>query len=157
MILHNVKKSLVVVAILASVLPQSASAAGRSFAKIYTECGLGAMIAPDSDAVAAVTNVIWDSGTTAILSNVSSEDTCKGGKATVAAFLNDSYDKIEKDLASGDGKYLRTLADIATPEGESKDKFIASLRVDFSKVVASNDYSTLTPYQKAEKLYNIIY
>lgn len=156
MILHTVKKTMIVAALATLALPQVASA-DRDFAGIYTECGLGAMIAPKSDAVAAVTNVTWDLGTTAILSNLSSPESCKGGKAKVAAFINDSYNKIEKDLASGDGKYLRTLASLATPAGESKDAFIASLRKDFALVVASNDYSSATNYQKAEKLYNIVY
>lgn len=46
----------------------------RAFADIYTECGLGTMIAPKNAAVAAVTNVTWDLGTTAISSDDSSED-----------------------------------------------------------------------------------
>ncbi len=36
----------------------------REFADIYTECGLGAMIAPKNPTVAAITNVTWDLGTT---------------------------------------------------------------------------------------------
>jgi hypothetical protein len=133
------------------------SSQAREFADIYTECGLGAMIAPNNQAVAAVTNVTWDLGTTAISSNISSEDTCKGGKAKVAAFINDSYENIEKDLASGNGKYLETLANLAKNESQSSDEFIASLRNNFSSIVASNDYSSLTTYEKSEKLYSIIY
>ena len=55
----------------------SMSFADREFADIYTECGLGAMIAPNNEAVAAVTNVTWDLGTTAISSDASSEENCK--------------------------------------------------------------------------------
>jgi len=72
------KLGLFAVAAAAFCFAQSASA--REFADIYTECGLGAMIAPNNAAVAAVTNVTWDLGTTAISSNASSADSCKGGK-----------------------------------------------------------------------------
>ncbi len=154
MIKTGIKLSLT--AFTALVLTAQASQA-REFADIYTECGLGAMIAPSNEAVAAVTNVTWDLGTTAISSNISSEDTCQGGKAKVAAFINDSYESIEKDLASGNGKYLETLATLAKADSQSKEEFIASLRKDFSSLVASNEYSNLTTYEKSEKLYNVIY
>ncbi len=64
-------------------------AMAREFAEIYTDCGLGAMIAPRTPAVAAVTNVTWDLGTTAISSNISSPDSCMGGQAKMAAFIKD--------------------------------------------------------------------
>jgi len=146
-----------VAAITAVMLSTAQDSQAREFAEIYTECGLGAMIAPKHEAVAAVTNVTWDLGTTAISSNISSEDTCAGGKAKVAAFINDSYENIEKDLASGEGKYLNTLASIAKKDAESKENFIANLRNDFSSIVASADYDNLTKYQKSQKLYNAIY
>ena len=146
-----------VAAITAVMLSTAQNSEAREFAEIYTECGLGALIAPRHEAVAAVTNVTWDLGTTAISSNISSEDTCAGGKAKVAAFINDSYENIEKDLASGEGKYLNTLASIAKEQSESKENFITNLRKDFSSIVASADYDNLTKYQKSQKLYNAIY
>ncbi len=155
--LQKFKKSMLITAVCAMVaMPQIASAE-RDFAKIYTECGLGAMIAPDTEAVAAVTNVTWDLGTTAISSNISSPETCKGGKAKVAAFINDSYSEIEKDLASGNGKYLDTLVELALAPNQSKTEFITNLRAGLKEIIATNEYHKLTTYQKAGKLYNIIY
>jgi hypothetical protein len=154
--LGKIKSSIVVAALALTVLPQTASA-DRSFGDIYKECGLGAMIFTDMPVGAVVSNIIWDLGTSAILSNMSSKDMCKGGSAKVAAFINQSYDHLEKDLASGEGKYLKTLADLAVTDGSSKEEFVSTLRKDFSDIVASNDYSTLTGFQKAEKLYNAIY
>lgn len=129
----------------------------REFADIYTECGLGAMIAPKNEAVAAVTNVTWDLGTTAISSNISSEDTCTGGKAKVAAFINDSYENIEKDLAKGEGKYLDKLVDLSKDSQISNKNFVSKLRTELSVSMASNDYSKLSKFEKSEKLYNSIY
>src|SRR3989338_65651 len=91
----------------AAALAQPAMA--REFADIYTECGLGALIAPRNEAVAAVTNVTWDLGTTAISSNISSPQTCTGGKPKAAAFIYDPYQSLETDLASGYGAHLDTL------------------------------------------------
>ena len=144
-------------AITALMLSTAQDSQAREFADIYTECGLGAMIAPRNAAVAAVTNVTWDLGTTAISSNISSADSCQGGKAKVAAFINDSYENIEKDLASGNGKYLETLVTLAKKDSQTKNEFISTLRSNFSSIVASNDYSNMTTFQKSEKLYNTIY
>jgi hypothetical protein len=155
MLNKSFKLSLAALTALVLSIPQESQA--REFADIYTECGLGAMIAPRNEAVAAVTNVTWDLGTTAISSNISSKDTCEGGKAKVATFINDSYENIEKDLASGNGKYLDTLVSLSKDSSKSKEAFIANLRNDFSSLVASNDYTNLTTYQKSQKLYNIIY
>lgn len=146
-----------IAAITALVLTTAQDSQAREFADIYTECGLGAMIAPKNAAVAAVTNVTWDLGTTAISSNISSADTCAGGKAKVAAFINDSYENIEKDLAKGEGKYLNTLASLAKNDSQTNEEFISSLRNEFSKTIASSEYSKLSTYKKSEKLYNTIY
>jgi len=129
----------------------------RDFADIYTDCGLGAMIAPNNSAVAAITNVVWDCGTTAISSNISCPDSCKGGQDRVAAFIYQSYDSIEQDLASGYGEYLDTLVDLVGYEAEQKPTFVASLRRDFADIVEASMYSDSTRYQKAEALYNLVY
>jgi len=137
-------------ATIAATMLISTTSQAREFADIYTDCGLGALIAPKSDAVAAVTNVTWDLGTTAISSNISSEDTCKGGQARVAAFINDSYENIEKDIVKGEGKYLDKLVQLSNAN-------VSELRLKLSESMANNDYSTLTTYEKSEKLYNSIY
>ena len=111
-------------------LPQIGMA--REFAEIYTDCGIGGMIAPRSDAVAAVTNVTWDLGTTAISSNISSPDSCSGGQAEKAAFIHDSYDALELDLASGHGTYLDALAALAGHEGQAQQRFVTVVRADFA-------------------------
>ena len=134
----------------------SQPAMSREFADIYEDCGLGAMIAPRNPAVAAVTNVTWDCGTTAISSNSSSPDTCTGGKEKTAAFINNSFESLESDLASGSGTYLDTLTVLTGHEGV-KQEFIAALRNDFAQLVAARDYTNKSRFQKAEALYNLVY
>ncbi len=135
-------------------LPQIGMA--REFAEIYTDCGIGGMIAPRSDAVAAVTNVTWDFGTTAISSNISSPDSCSGGQAEKAAFIHDSYDALELDLASGHGTYLDALAALAGHEGQAQQRFITVVRAGFAKLVAAPDYHEQNRFAKAEALYNLV-
>jgi len=135
-----------------TLLAFSQPAMSRDFADIYTECGLGAMIAPRNEAVAAVTNVTWDLGTTAISSNITSPDTCEGGKARMAAFIHDSYESLAKDLAGGSGTYLDALIAL---NGEAQTD-ITALRADFAKLVADPSYTDQTRFQKAEALYNLL-
>jgi hypothetical protein len=129
----------------------------REFADIYTECGLGAMIAPRNAAVAAITNVTWDWGTTAISSNISSPDSCAGGKEKVAAFIHDSYESLEKDLASGYGTYLDALIVFAGYNSQDKQGIVFALRNDFTKLVANPNYTDKSRFEKAEALYNLVY
>ena len=135
-------------------LPQIGMA--REFAEIYTDCGIGGMIAPRSNAVAAVTNVTWDLGTTAISSNISSPDSCSGGQAEKAAFIHDSYDALELDLASGHGTYLDALAALAGHEGQAQQRFVTVVRADFAKLVAAPDYHEQNRFAKAAALYNLV-
>lgn len=134
----------------------SGSAYSREFADIYTDCGLGAMIAPKNDAVAAVTNVTWDLGTTAITSNASSADTCSGGKEKTAAYIFKSYAVLENDIAKGKGEHLNALYNMMGCTSASHQQLTASIRSDFSKIVNKSDYSDNTRYQKSESLYNTV-
>ncbi|MDH5456102.1 MAG: DUF3015 domain-containing protein [Gammaproteobacteria bacterium] len=133
------------------------SANAREFADIYTDCGLGAMIAPNNDAVAAVTNVTWDLGTTAISSNASSPETCEGGQGSSAAFIFDAYPSIEKDLAVGSGEHLTAMLSIAGVEESARADLTTQLRADFAELVAIEGYSEQTRYEKAENLYTLLY
>lgn len=140
-----------------SLLAFSQPSVAREFVDIYTQCGLGAMIAPTNGGVAAITNVTWDSGTTAISSNISSPDTCKGGKAKTAAFIHESYGHIEKDLARGSGSHLDALLTLSGCRTETRGAISAALRKDFSTVAAKPDYSRQSRYEQANSLYNILH
>ncbi len=137
------------------VIPQATMA--REFAEIYTECGIGAVIAPNTPAVAAVTNVTWDLGTTAISSNMSSPESCAGGDGRTAMFIHDSYDSLERDLARGNGEYLDTLMVMAGCAEEAQQPLSTALRADFGSSVATDSYTNQTRFQKAESLYNLLY
>lgn len=147
-------KCLVVVAVAAFFLIPTSSFA-RSFGEIYTDCGLGGMIGSAVDGtagnvIAVITNITWDWGTTASSSNISSADTCAN-----AYFIHESYDKLETEIASGEGEYLDVLITLALNESELRDEYVTKLRNDFSKIVADEEYVTLSRYEKVKRLYEI--
>ena len=133
--MRNFIKSAVFVA--AVVIATSQTASAREFGEIYTQCGLGAMIAPTNNVVAVVTNITSDLGTTAIISNMSSPDTCKGGKARTAMFIHESYDAIASDLSRGEGKYLTSLAALNGWDLTKQTAMKEELRAGFAALVAA--------------------
>lgn len=142
---------------LLSLAALASTASARSFEEIYTDCGLGGMIAPNNDVLAVITNTTWDLGTTAISSNVTSDDSCVGGQQTSAAFILRSYDAIAADLSQGTGEHLNTLLSLAGYAEEDVAVAAEFLREDFAKLVAASDYAEQPFLQKAESLYNILY
>lgn len=141
---------------MAFAMSAQAADTNRTFADIYTDCGLGAMIAPSNDAVAAVTNVTFDLGTTAISSNATSPETCQGGQASAAAFIFEAYPSIEQDLARGEGEHLTALLKIAGCEADSNADVAASLRRDLATLADSEDYSDRSTFERAEDLFEAL-
>jgi len=135
----------------------SQPADARDFADIYSECGIGAMIAPNNQACAVLSNFTWDYGSTAITSNISSPDTCKGGYGKTAMFIHDSYETLENEIASGSGDYLDTLMLLVGVEEGESNVFLNDLRKDFSNLVGQDNYVQLSLFEKSEALYNIVY
>jgi len=140
----------------AASLTLAQTATAREFADIYIDCGLGAVIAPRTPVVAAITNVTFDLGTTAISSDISSPETCSGGQARMAAFVHDAYESLEVELAAGEGKYLDSLTALAGIEQDDKAAFVQNVRKQFAQSVAAADYTRQTLFTKAETLYNIL-
>lgn len=147
----------VVVLVVATMCSFASFTEAREFGEIYRDCGLGAMIFPTTPVGAVVSNILWDWGTTAIISNASSPDTCAGKSATTAAFIHDAYDSIVKDLARGNGEYVNTLMALAGCNAQVSQPFALSLRSELATLVAAPNYSSQTQYQKAENLYNLFY
>lgn len=152
------RKALAFAAFVSLAFSQPAFA--RSFGEIYEECGIGAMIAPESPAVAAVTNVTWDLGTTAIMSNISSPDTCVGGKEEkLAAFIHDSYNDLERNLASGSGTHLDALIVLAGYDvrtARDRQACVDKLRDGFTEIVSDAGYTQKNRYEKAKALYELV-
>ncbi|SFV60358.1 hypothetical protein MNB_SM-6-559 [hydrothermal vent metagenome] len=155
-------KKLLMCSVAALTMVMTLQAKDADFGKIYTECGLGGLIGSTSsdkhigDILAIITNVTFDLGTTASTSYFSSDNGCYNKKAKTAAFINESYEKLEKEIAMGSGKYLNALAQLSTVGTDiSQDTYIQELRSNFAQILNTADYEKLSRYKKVEKLYNI--
>ncbi|NNU17429.1 DUF3015 family protein [Parvularcula sp. ZS-1/3] len=120
----------------------------------WLDCGIGAMIFPDAnlEVAAAISNIIWDLGTTAVTSAASSPETCNGlDNVTGAAFIKRTYPTLETELAKGQGENLTALAAIF--EAEDEAVFVATLRARMAEEVAKPEFAALSADEKAQKLY----
>ena len=149
------KKTLLIIATSLTTLTMMSTSSAREFGQIYTQCGIGAMIFKKNETLAAISNITWDLGTTAISSDYSSNENCKGSAVAKAAFIQSSYTPLEQDIAKGNGKHLNALMDIMQCDKNIRKDVVKSMRSDFAKTVSTVAYSKATPYQKAEKLYNM--
>ena len=146
--MKRIKLSLVAL-VLTTMASTQAVAGDRDLGQIFRECGIGAMLFPNDSTLAIISNVIWDLGTTASSSNASSEGTCKGKSAKVAAFVATSYDKLEAEIASGKGEYIETLSKIT-------GKSVSEIRASFAKAASDKSFSSLKKQEKAEKLFEVV-
>ncbi len=123
---------------------------------IYEECGLGGLLFPSWPIGASVSNFTWDWGSTASTSGLTTPDACKGGQAKLAAYIYESYDSLEQDLAKGDGKYLDMLAVLSESTSMDKESFIQAVRAEFREIVEQGNYSSLSRLDKAKMVYAIV-
>jgi hypothetical protein len=143
--MNKTKAFLATVAMTIAFAPQ---AEARTLEQILKECGIGGAIFKHTPAAAAISNIIWDLGTTATLSDMTGK--CSYGKnLKVAMFIGSSYDKLETELASGKGEYVETLSSLS-------GKSVEQLREDFSKTVKHSSYATMTKEERADKLYSVV-
>ena len=76
----------------------------------FTDCGIGATF--DNETGASSSNAIWDLGSTAITSAVSSPQMCRDRKAESAKLILETLPELEKNVALGEGKYLLALTEV---------------------------------------------
>jgi len=145
----------VMIASVSMTYADEAVAKKEGLQQIFEECGIGALLFPEWAVGASVSNFIWDYGTTATTSGLTTPDACKGGKAKLAFYIYQSYDSIEKDLAKGDGKYLDMLVVLSEKTGE-KEKFIQDLREELRESIESSCYSCKDRLEKAKLMYKTI-
>ncbi|GHG59644.1 hypothetical protein GCM10010919_02370 [Alishewanella longhuensis] len=113
----------------------------------WKQCGIGAMIFDDNGTAAAISNVIWDLGTTAVSSNVSSQDSCNGLKVAAAEFINSTITNIEEETVIGEGQHLTAMLNLMGCEVAAHSAIIQDVRADLDVSVADKS-------SKAEAYYS---
>ena len=140
------------VAAAVSIVPVQ-SAVARDLGAIYTDCGLGGLIAQKTPWLAVTTNIVWDLGTTATSSDLSTPESCKGGKPAAAALIYQAYPVLERELAQGRGEHLDALLAIADCDEGARAQVVSALRTDFGSLVNAAIYPQQSRLEQADGLY----
>ena len=145
-------------AVLALVLmyPGISSAEGDGDVNAWRDCGIGAMIFPETPTGAVISNIIWDLGTTALTSAVGSKDTCKGANVQTAQYIYKTYANLEEETAKGEGQHVTAMLDMMGCENSAQPQIISAIRADFSESVNASAYAGKSRLNKAEDFYNLV-
>jgi hypothetical protein len=143
--------SLVLLVCAPFALAQSSTGTGPN---PYRDCGIGAALFPETHWAAVTSNVIWDVGTTAVISATSSPETCQGSQAKTAQFIFDTYDNIVEQTAQGSGKHLTAMLNILGCSAEQHAPIISQVRTGVAQQVASSTYANTALIQKASNYYD---
>lgn len=124
----------------------------------FSDCGLGAAIVSDPQYawLAATTNVTWDLGTTAVISAVSSPNTCNGGRAKTAQLITKTYASLEAETAVGEGKYLEAMADVMVCNSQVRPVLFQRVRAEMGKEMVQPGFANLDQIKKAEAYFNVV-
>ncbi len=122
----------------------------------WTECGLGAMIFSSTPWAAAISNVIWDFGTTAVTSAGTSKNTCEGKKVAAARFITDTYANLEEETVKGGGQHVSAVLNIMGCDSASHDGIVDSIRTELGQSMQGATYIQKTIQEKSENYYNIM-
>ena len=150
------KKTITTVAAIAALsLASTHSFAQDSKLNPWQDCGIGAMIFPDNNTAAAISNVIWDLGTTAVTSASASEDSCNATRVQTARFVTESLPNLEEDIVKGEGQHLTAMLNLMGCGTAEKNVVSTAIRNDFSSVMSNPTYSEMDLQQKAESLFTV--
>ena len=133
-----------------SATAASAQGMGDSDVNPWQECGIGAMVFPENGVASAISNVIWDLGTTAVTSAISSPDQCKGASVQVAAFVSLGYDHISRETVVGDGEFLQTLMNGINCDPSVQNAVVADMRDEYSAQLQDTSFADKDHDSKAE-------
>ena len=121
----------------------------------WQECGIGAIIFPDNGTAAAISNIIWDLGTTAVTSASSSPGSCEGEGFNTAVFIKKNYDQVETELAQGAGDFAAALPEVMACSEEVRPAVLTSIRGDLALAMAGDEFGAMDANARAEQLFNI--
>lgn len=120
----------------------------------WKQCGIGAMIFDDNGTAAALSNIIWDLGTTAVSSNISSKNTCEGIKVAAAEFINSTITNIEEETAAGEGEHLTAMLNLMGCEASAHNAIIQDVRADMNVTLSDKSAKAEAYYQQLDSTIN---
>lgn len=153
--MNKLRSSLIGAAVLVATSATMASAQGMGPQNLnpWQDCGLGSMVFPDNDTASAISNVIWDLGTTAVSSAFTAPDQCQGSSMRIAAFVAMGYDNIATETVIGEGEYLRTLLDGLNCDPSVHNAVISDMRDSFAVQLQEANYASMDDHARAESYF----
>ncbi len=157
-----IKKLLLCTSLVAAALATSTAALAAddkstgSGPNPFSDCGIGAALFTETKWAAVTSNVIWDVGTTAVISATSSPQTCSGKRVVAAAFINGTYEKLAEETAAGKGEHLTTVLNILECNGAQRVNAVRDIRSAMGKAVATPAYLDQSRVDKSSQFYGII-
>lgn len=127
----------------------SAFSQEKSVENAFAECGIGAAIFKNNETGAIISNIIWDLGTTALSSQISSPDSCEGASETAARFIDKSYHALEEEVVKGEGVYLTALLDIVGCPASAKASAAQNMQASFHGALKSGELSAASSNDKS--------
>lgn len=158
----GIRKNLVWVAASAAFMLATATGAVAQEKKAgsgpnpFTDCGIGAALFPDTHWAAVTSNVIWDAGTTAVISATASPETCEGASAEAAQFIFETYDSVVEETARGSGDHLTALLEIYGCGEDTESAIISAIRPELGELVRTQGYSAQSRLQKSENYFRLV-
>ncbi|MBI1422149.1 MAG: DUF3015 domain-containing protein [Gammaproteobacteria bacterium] len=122
----------------------------------WIDCGIGAMIFPDTTWAAVSSNIIWDLGTTAVTSDQSSQHTCNSKKAQTAMYISATYANLEEETVKGNGQHVHAMLNMMGCDTAVQDGIIASVRTDFNASLQNAAYDKKSATNKAQDYYDLV-
>ena len=140
----------------ASMLPAVSVAQVGTGPNPYRDCGIGAALFPDLNWAAVISNVIWDLGTTAVISATASPETCQGSKVQTAQFILDTYDNIVEETAQGSGEHLTAMLNIYGCAASAHEEVIGNVRSSLMASVGTPEYVAASKLEKSSQYYDAL-
>ncbi|CUS47980.1 MAG: protein of unknown function DUF3015 [Idiomarinaceae bacterium HL-53] len=131
--------------------PQQAVAQGTQV-NPWQHCGIGAMVFPDNGVAAAISNIIWDLGTTAVTSATVSPEQCGTTLMNVALLIDSSYDQLAIETAQGSGEHLNAALNLVGCA--PTEEVVGTLRADLAEVASAANYAEMSHQDKAYSYYS---
>jgi hypothetical protein len=122
----------------------------------YTQCGIGALIFQKTGWAAAISNIIWDLGTTGSTSSSSTPSQCAGKGAAVGKLIHENYARIEEETAAGQGEHLQAILNLLDCDRSIHSALISDVRSDFYNDVRRPEFSGKSKLEKTEAFFNNI-
>jgi len=120
----------------------------------YTDCGIGAALFPNTGWAAVTSNVIWDAGTTAIISATASENTCSGGAVKTAKLIHDKLEQLETEVLLGHGENKEALTQLL--ECRAETGLPSSVQHGFKAIISEDSYESSSRLQKSAKIFEAL-